>query len=195
MAIRNIVKEGDPILKKRSRPVFKFDEKLWTLLDDMKETLDKAQGAGLAAVQVGVLRNVVIVNIDDGKGLMELINPSIVEKSKETITAVEGCLSFPGKWAAVKRPGTVVVRAQNREGKWCLYKGEGLRARCFCHEIDHLKGKVFLDRSLKMYTDEEFRQLVEDNKRKEISIQNSEEPEIRQNEETDTQNSENQNED
>lgn len=195
MATRNIVKEGDPILRKKSRPVFKFDEKLWTLLDDMKETLDKAEGAGLAAVQVGVLRNVVIVNIDDGKGLMELINPSIVEKSKETNTAVEGCLSFPGKWASVERPSTVVVRAQNREGKWCLYKGEGLRARCFCHEIDHLKGKVFLDRSLKLYSDEEFRQLVEDNERKERSIQKSEEIDIPKSEEPVIQNNENQNND
>ncbi len=171
MAIRNIVKEGDPILRKTSRPVFKFDEKLWTLLDDMKDTLDKAQGAGLAAVQVGVLRNVVIVDVDDGKGLMELINPKIIEKSKETITAVEGCLSFPGKWGAVKRPATVVVRAQNREGKWCLYKGEGLRARCFCHELDHLKGHVFTDYVLKMYSEEELNQLIEDNKRRELSIQ------------------------
>ena len=155
MAIRNIVKVGDPILRKTSRKVEKFDEKLWTLLDDMKETLAAAQGAGLAAVQVGVLRRVVLVDIDDGKGLMELINPEIVEKSEETIEQEEGCLSVPGEWGVVKRPATVVVRAQNREGKWCLYKGEGMRARCFCHEIDHLDGHLFLEKCERMLTDEE----------------------------------------
>lgn len=159
MAIRNIVKIGDPVLRKVSRKVENFDQKLWTLLDDMKDTLDLAQGAGLAAVQVGILRRVVIVDIDDGKGLMELINPEIVEKSDELIEAEEGCLSLPGQWGTVKRPKTVVVRAQNREGKWCLYKGEGLRARCFCHELDHLEGHVFTDFAQKMLTDDELRRL------------------------------------
>lgn len=159
MAIRNIVKVGDPILRKTSRKVEKFDEKLWTLLDDMKDTLKKAEGAGLAAVQVGVLRRVVIVDIDDGKGLMELVNPEIVEKSDDIIEAEEGCLSVPGQWGVVKRPGTVVVRAQNREGKWCLYKGEGLRARCFCHELDHLDGHIFTDFVTKMLTEDDIRRI------------------------------------
>ena len=159
MAIRNIVKIGDPILRKTSRKVEKFDEKLWTLLDDMRDTLALAEGAGLAAVQVGVLRRVVLVDIDDGKGLMELINPEIVEMSEETIEAEEGCLSLPGQWGIVKRPKTVVVRAQNREGKWCLYKGEGLRARCFCHEIDHLEGHVFTDFVTKMLTEDDIRRM------------------------------------
>lgn len=159
MAIRNIVKIGDPILRKTSRKVEKFDEKLWTLLDDMRDTLALAEGAGLAAVQVGVLRRVVLVDIDDGKGLMELINPEIVEMSEETIEAEEGCLSLPGQWGIVKRPKTVVVRAQNREGKWCLYKGEGLRARCFCHELDHLEGHVFTDFVTKMLTEDDIRRM------------------------------------
>lgn len=159
MAIRNIVKVGDPTLRKVSRKVVNFDSKLWTLLDDMKDTLDKAEGAGLAAVQVGVLRRVVIVDIDDGKGLMELINPEIVEKSEETIEAEEGCLSLPNQWGVVKRPKTVFVKAQNREGKWCLYKGEGLRARCFCHEIDHLDGHIFTDFVTKMLTEDDIRRI------------------------------------
>ena len=159
MAIRNIVKIGDPILRKKSRKVENFDEKLWTLLDDMKDTLDLAQGAGLAAVQVGVLRRVVIVDIDDGKGLMELINPEIVEVSEETEKTVEGCLSLPGQWGVVESPVTVVVKAQNREGKWCMYKGEGLRARCFCHELDHLEGHVFMDFVEKTLTEDEVRRM------------------------------------
>lgn len=159
MAIRNIVKIGDPVLRKTSRPVQNFDQKLWTLLDDMKDTLDVAQGVGLAAVQVGVLRRVVIVDIDDGKGLVELINPEIVEKSEETQEGEEGCLSLPGQWGTVIRPQTVVVRAQNREGKWCLHKGEGLRARCFCHELDHLDGLVFTDFAKKILTPDELRRL------------------------------------
>lgn len=159
MAIRNIVKIGDPVLRKKSRKVENFDQKLWTLLDDMKDTLDLAQGAGLAAVQVGVLRRVVIVDIDDGKGLMELINPEIVEVSEETEKTEEGCLSLPGQWGVVERPVTVVVRAQNREGKWCMYKGEGLRARCFCHELDHLEGHVFTDFMEKTLTEDEVRRL------------------------------------
>lgn len=159
MAIRNIVKIGDPVLRKKSRKVENFDQKLWTLLDDMKDTLDVANGVGLAAVQVGVLRRVVIVDIDDGKGLMELINPEIVEVSEETEKSEEGCLSLPGQWGVVERPTTVVVKAQNREGKWCMYKGEGLRARCFCHELDHLEGHVFTDFVEKTLTEDEVRRM------------------------------------
>lgn len=159
MAIRNIVKIGDPVLRKKSRKVENFDQKLWTLLDDMKDTLDVAQGVGLAAVQVGVLRRVVIVDIDDGKGFMELINPEIVEVSEETEKSEEGCLSLPGQWGLVERPTTVVVKAQNREGKWCMYKGEGLRARCFCHELDHLEGHVFTDFVEKTLTEDEVRRM------------------------------------
>lgn len=157
MAIRNIVTIDDPVLRKKSRPVVNFDEKLWTLLDDMKETLKKADGAGLAAVQVGILRRAVIIDVGDGKPL-ELINPEIVETSGEQ-EGQEGCLSLPGEWGVVRRPEFVRVRAQNRKGQWCMYKGEGLKARCFCHEIDHLDGIVFTDRAKRMLTDEELRRL------------------------------------
>lgn len=157
MAIRKIVTVEDPVLRKKSRPVVKFDEKLWMLLDDMKETLKKADGAGLAAVQVGILRRAVIVDVGDGKPL-ELINPEIVETSGEQ-EGQEGCLSLPGKWGVVFRPEFVKVRAQNRKGQWCLFKGEGLKARCFCHEIDHLDGIIFTDRAKHMLTDEELSRL------------------------------------
>ena len=141
MAIRNIVKLGDPILSKKSRPVENFDKKLYQILDDMKDTLYKAQGAGLAAVQVGILRRIVVM--DCGDGYLELINPEIVERSQEVQYETEGCLSLPGKYGVTERPMRVIVKAQNRDGKWCLYKGEGLKARCFCHELDHLDGILY----------------------------------------------------
>lgn len=144
MAIRNIVKLGDPILAKKSRAVENFDSKLNTILDDMKDTLYKAQGAGLAAVQVGILRRIVVM--DCGDGYIELVNPEIVERSEEVQHETEGCLSLPGKFGVTERPASVIVKAQNREGKWCMYKGEGLKARCFCHEIDHLDGILYTNR-------------------------------------------------
>ena len=144
MAIRNIVKLGDPVLTKKSRPVENFDQKLFMILDDMKDTLYKAQGAGLAAVQVGILRRIVVM--DCGDGYLELINPEIVERSEEVQNETEGCLSLPGKYGVTERPKRVIVKAQNREGKWCLYKGEDLKARCFCHEIDHLDGILYTSR-------------------------------------------------
>lgn len=143
MALRKIVTEGDPILAKKSRPVEKFDARLAELLDDMKQTLYSAEGAGLAAVQVGVLRRVVVVDVGDG--YLELINPEIIDAQGEQ-RENEGCLSLPGKYGATLRPAVVRVKAQNREGKWCVYKGEGLKARCFCHEIDHLDGILFTQR-------------------------------------------------
>ena len=141
MAIRNIVKIGDPILAKKSRPVVNFDSRLAGILDDMKDTLYKAQGAGLAAVQVGILRRIVVM--DCGDGYLELVNPEIVERSEELQHETEGCLSIPGKYGVTERPKSVIVKAQNREGKWCIYKGEDLKARCFCHEIDHLDGILY----------------------------------------------------
>lgn len=144
MAIRNIVKLGDPILAKKSRPVEKFDDRLISILDDMKDTLYKAQGAGLAAVQVGLLKRIVV--IDCGDGYIELINPEIVERSDEVQHETEGCLSLPGKYGVTERPKSVIVKAQNREGKWCMYKGTDLKARCFCHEIDHLDGILYTSR-------------------------------------------------
>ena len=128
MALRKIVVEGDPVLKKKSRPVEKFDARLAELLDDMRQTLYSAEGVGLAAVQVGVLRRVVVVDVGDG--LLELVNPEIIEAEGEQRES-EGCLSLPGEYGETIRPAVVKVKAQNREGKWCIYKGDGLKARCF----------------------------------------------------------------
>ncbi len=156
MALRIIRTEEDPILRKRSRPVTKFDEKLGQILDDMRETMAKANGAGLAAVQVGMLRRIIVV--DAGDGVVELVNPEIVEADGEQ-EGEEGCLSLPNKWAIVKRPNHVKVRAQTRTGAWRMFEGEGLKARAFCHEIDHLDGCLFVDRMEKMLTEEEVRRL------------------------------------
>lgn len=142
MAIRNIVLKGDEILKKVSRPVEKFDEKLWELLDDMAETMYKNEGVGLAAPQVGLLRRVVV--IDAGEGLVELVNPKIVEESGKQ-KEYEGCLSCPQEYGIVERPKNVTVEAQDRAGKTFRVSGEDLLARAFCHEIDHLDGILFVD--------------------------------------------------
>lgn len=146
MAIRNIRTEEDPILRKKSRVVENFDDRLFLLLDDMAETMYSADGVGLAAVQVGVLRRVVVIDI--GEGLMELINPEIIEVDGIQCD-VEGCLSLPGKQAYTMRPMTVKVKAQNRDGNWCVYKGSGLKAKAFCHEIDHLDGILYVDKIAK----------------------------------------------
>lgn len=143
MAIRNIIKKDNPLLRKKSRPVEAFDDRLATLLDDMIQTMYKAEGVGLAAVQVGVLRRVVV--IDCGDGLMELVNPEIIEREGSQ-QEVEGCLSLPGESGVTLRPMKVKVKAQNREGKWYFYTGEGLKARAFCHELDHLDGVLYIDR-------------------------------------------------
>jgi len=145
MAIRTIVKKGDPVLRKTSRPVERFDERLHLLLDDMRETLISVDGAGLAAVQVGILRRAVLVYTDDE--MIELVNPVIVEMSGEQ-TDAEGCLSVPEVYGTVSRPFTVTVRAQDRFGKEFTITGEGLRARAFCHELDHLDGVLFTDKVL-----------------------------------------------
>ncbi len=143
MAIRNIRTDNDPILRKKSRIVENFDEKLWILLDDMKDTMYQAEGVGLAAVQVGILKRVVIVDVGDG--LIELINPEIIEVEGEQF-GVEGCLSLPGKSGYTLRPMAVKVKAQNRNGNWCVYKGTELKAKAFCHEIDHLDGTLYIDK-------------------------------------------------
>ena len=149
MAVRNIVKNGDPILGKKSRPVEKFDERLWQILDDMKETMYRANGVGLAAVQVGILRRIVVLDCtEDHSGYLELVNPEIIESEGEQFET-EGCLSFPGESGVTCRPAVVKVKAQDRNGKWCIYKGTELKARCFCHEIDHLDGIVFTQRVIK----------------------------------------------
>ena len=144
MAIREITKYGkDPILKKVCRTQLNFDERLAQILDDMAETMYKADGVGLAAPLVGILRRFCVIDI--GEGLVELIDPVIMEQSGEQ-TGDEGCLSVPGRYEKVTRPNYVKVRAQNRNGENIVVEGEGLMARALCHEIDHLDGVVFLDR-------------------------------------------------
>lgn len=154
MAIRKIVTKEDPIMRKTSRKVEKFNERLWTLLDDMKETMYQAEGVGLAAVQVGILKRVVVIDVGDG--FLELINPEIVEQSGE-IADVEGCLSVPGESGTVIRPEYVKIKAQNRDGVWRRYEGTGLKARCFCHEIDHLDGILYTDKVIKDITAEDIK--------------------------------------
>ena len=144
MAIRNIRVDDDPILRKKSREVTEFNDRLFELLDDMKETMNKADGVGLAAVQVGVLRRVIVIDVGDG--LIELINPVIIEKNGSQV-GNEGCLSVPERYEEVERPMTVTVRAQDRHGNNIIVTGEGLKARAFCHEIDHLDGVLFIDRT------------------------------------------------
>ena len=152
MAIRNIVKTGDDVLVKMCRPVEKFDEKLWALLEDMNETMNAANGVGLAAPQVGLLRRVVVIDV--GEGVIELINPEIIASSGEQ-NGVEGCLSFPNEWGLVKRPMNVTVRAQDRHGKFFEMSGSELLARAFCHEIDHLNGVCFVSKATRMLDPEE----------------------------------------
>ncbi len=159
MALRNIVKDGDPILEKRCRPVEKFDAKLHTLLDDMAETMHHANGVGLAAPQVGMLRRVVVIDISlEQNEVLELVNPKIIAFSGEQ-EGNEGCLSFPGQWGIVKRPEYVKVKAQNRFGEEFEAEGKGLLARAFCHEIDHLNGIVFKEVAERMLTKKEINQM------------------------------------
>ena len=141
MAIRNIIQNGDPVLHKTSRKVELFDDKLAQVLDDMWETMRAENGCGLAAVQVGLLRRVCIVDTDDGKPV-ELINPEIVS-TRGIQEEQEGCLSSPGDYAITRRPMWVRVKAFDRRGKAFMVTGEGLKARAFCHEIDHLNGVLF----------------------------------------------------
>ena len=160
MALRKIVKVGDECLNKKCRPVTEFNDRLHALLDDMQETLTDAAGAGLAAPQVGVLRRVCIVLDEQDDSFMELINPEIVGESGEQ-TGVEGCLSVPGKWGIVTRPNVVKVRAQDRDGNWFEAEREGLTARAFCHEIEHLDGHLFVERVDHFLTDEELETYME----------------------------------
>ena len=146
MAIREIREKGDEILYKKCKAVVKFDEKLHILLDDMYETMQSRDGVGLAAPQVGILKRAVVIDVGDGK--IELINPEIVEESGEQ-TGSEGCLSVPGVFGEVTRPNVVTVKAQDRDGKWFNITGKELLARAFCHEIEHLDGKLFLDRVIR----------------------------------------------
>ena len=169
MALRNIVTVGDPVLTKICRPVVKFDDRLAQLIDDMKETMRNANGVGLAAPQVGVLRRLVVVDVGDE--IVELVNPEIVSKSEEVQTGVEGCLSLPGEYGVVTRPMYVTVRAQDRNGDWYEYDGEELVARCFCHEIDHLDGHMYTEIAEKMLTPEELEQMEAESDDYEVEIE------------------------
>ncbi|AYO30402.1 peptide deformylase [Biomaibacter acetigenes] len=146
MAIRNIRKYGDEILRKKARDVTVFDDNLKTLLEDMAETMKDANGVGLAAPQVGILKKVVVIDV--GNGLIELINPEIVFEEGEVVE-VEGCLSIPGVNGEVARPQKVKVKALDRNGKKIEIEGEDLLARALCHEIDHLNGILFVDKVIK----------------------------------------------
>ncbi len=152
MGIRKILTDKEPALHKVCKPVESFDRKLHKLLDDMTESLIKAEGVGLAAPQVGIVRRVVIV--DTGDEILELINPTLVETAGEQIGA-EGCLSVPGKYGLVKRPNYAKVRAQDRNGNWFEVEGEELIARCFCHELDHLDGILYTQVMERFLTEEE----------------------------------------
>jgi peptide deformylase len=143
MAIRNIVKIGDDVLRKICRTQLTFDDKLATILDDMAETMYKAEGVGLAAPQVGLLRRICIVDVGDG--LIELINP-VIEEESGSQKGNEGCLSIPDRFEDVVRPMNVTVRAQDRNGNTFTIKAEGFKARALCHEIDHLNGILYIDK-------------------------------------------------
>ncbi len=145
MAIRNIVKEGDAVLQKKCRPVEKFDEKLAVLIDDMIDTLKKSGGVGLAAPQVGILRRVFIMILEEDGDVIEAVNPEIVKTSGQ-VRDVEGCLSVPNRWGYVTRPKQVVLRAYDRNGQQYEMKLKDLGARCACHENDHLDGHLFLEK-------------------------------------------------
>lgn len=154
MGLRKIVEQGDECLTKVCRPVTDFNARLRTLLDDMTETLQNAGGAGLAAPQVGVLRRVCIVMDMDTEEYIELVNPEIVAQEGSQ-NGLEGCLSIPGKWGLVERPAYVRVRAQDRNGEWFEVEGDGMTARCFCHELEHLDGHMYTEHIDRFLTDEE----------------------------------------
>lgn len=158
MAILNIVKEGDPVLRKKSKPVEKITDRILTLLDDMRDTLHEAQGCGLAAVQVGILRRIVLVEVEEGQTI-EMINPEIIGKEGEQ-HELEGCLSIPGKYGITNRPMTVTVRFTDRNGNEVEMTGSELAARAFCHEIDHLDGILYSDHA-RMLTEEELNEMYE----------------------------------
>ena len=143
--VRKILELGDESLRKSCKPIPKFDLRLWLLLRDMAETMYHADGVGLAAPQVGILRRVVVIDVGDEHGLIELVNPEIVAAEGEQEGA-EGCLSLPGRRGWVARPNRVTVRAQDRNGKRFEITGEGLLARAFCHELDHLDGVLYVDK-------------------------------------------------
>ena len=166
MALRKVLTDDHPSLRKKCRPYTEFNKRLHILLDDMGETMTEENGVGLAAPQVGILRRACVVletNVEEGEDeyIIELVNPEIIAADGEQ-DDVEGCLSFPQKFGFVKRPEHVVVRAQDRDGNFFEVEGFGLTARAFCHEIDHLDGHVFLEKTDHILTEEELKALYED---------------------------------
>ena len=160
MALRRIALQGEECLAKVCRPGTEFNGRLHTLLDDMKDTLLDSGGVGLAAPQVGVLRRVCVVMNEDDE-IIELINPEIIKTEGEQ-TGLEGCLSVPGKYGVVTRPNVVRVRAQDRDGIFFDVEDEGLTARCFCHEIEHLDGHLFVEHTDHLLTDEELQKYIDE---------------------------------
>ena len=160
MALRRIALQGEECLAQVCRPVTEFNGRLHTLLDDMKDTLLDSGGVGLAAPQVGVLRRVCVVMNEDDE-IIELINPEIIKTEGEQ-TGLEGCLSVPGKYGVVTRPNVVRVRAQDRDGIFFDVEDEGLTARCFCHEIEHLDGHLFVEHTDHLLTDEELQKYIDE---------------------------------
>lgn len=163
MALRNVLKDGDPALRRTCRPYTDFGPRLHELLDDMSETMAAENGVGLAAPQVGVVRRCCVVletNVaeDEDEYVIELVNPEIIAVEGEQ-TGGEGCLSFPGVYGEVTRPERVVVRAQDRNGNFFEVEGVGLTARAFCHELDHLDGTCFVDKASHIYTKEELAEM------------------------------------
>ena len=159
MAVLKIVKVGDDILRKKSRPVENITPRIIQLLDDMKDTMHAQDGVGLAAVQVGVLRRIVLVETERGE-LIEMINPEIIAREGEQMD-IEGCLSVPNKCGITTRPMKVTVRAMNRKGEIYEITGTELKARAFCHELDHLDGILYIDHA-RMLTQEELEELYEE---------------------------------
>ena len=160
MAIREILKQGEPALSKVCHPVTVFDQKLWDLLDDMKETLADAGGLGLAGPQVGILRRVAIV-VNEKDEMLELVNPEIIAQQGEQ-DGLEGCLSVPGLWGFVKRSAWVKVKALDRNGKEFEVEGTEITARCFCHELAHLDGHLYTELAGKLYNSEELEQMMDE---------------------------------
>ncbi len=158
MALRKIVLQGDECLTKVCRPVTDFNGRLYTLLDDMTDTLLDSGGVGLAAPQVGILRRVCVVLNEDDE-VIELVNPEIIFTDGEQ-TGLEGCLSVPGKYGVVTRPEVVRVRAQDRNGDFFEVEDSDLTARCFCHEIEHLDGHLFIEHTDRLMTEEELQEFI-----------------------------------
>ncbi|MDO5018287.1 MAG: peptide deformylase [Lagierella massiliensis] len=155
MALRKIRIEGDPILRKKARIVQDIDERTLTILDDMEETMKEANGLGLAAPQIGILRRLVVVDMQDGQGTLKMINPIIVDKSEETQENFEGCLSIPGKTGVVDRPKNLVLEYTDINGDLVKMNCDEYKAVCVCHELDHLDGILYPDLAKKMYNNED----------------------------------------